>query len=70
MSPKPKATPKAKAASKATGKAAAAPQRLPIRVSNPTKVFWPQEGYTKVDMLLFYVKVWPRLGPYLKDRLL
>jgi bifunctional non-homologous end joining protein LigD len=65
--PKPKNRPKAKAIPESES---AVPAQLPLRVSNPQKVFWPEEGYTKVDMLLFYVKVWPRLSPHLKDRLL
>jgi len=43
---------------------------LPIAVSNPEKVFWPDEGYTKLDLIKFYAEVFPLLQPYLKDRLL
>ena len=42
--------------------------KLPL--SNPDKVFWPEEGYTKLDLALFYGRVFSRLQPYVKDRLL
>jgi bifunctional non-homologous end joining protein LigD len=44
--------------------------RLPITVSNPDKVFWPEEGYTKLDLIRFYDDVFPWLRPFLRDRLL
>ena len=43
---------------------------LPIPVSNPDKVFWPDEGYTKLDLVNFYRDVFPWLKPFLRDRLL
>ncbi len=42
--------------------------RLPILVSHPDKVFWPAEGYTKLDLVHFYDTVFPKLGPYVRDR--
>jgi bifunctional non-homologous end joining protein LigD len=54
-----------------TAKAAAQENpQLPIAVSNPDKVFWPDEGYTKLDLIEYYAKVFPRLKPYVKDRIL
>jgi len=41
-----------------------------LRVSNPQKVFWPQEGYTKLDLLRFYEEIFPWLRPFVRDRLL
>jgi bifunctional non-homologous end joining protein LigD len=41
-----------------------------LALSNPDKVFWPQEGYTKQDLANFYTEVWPLLQPYLDDRIL
>ena len=41
-----------------------------FRVSNPDKVFWPEEGYTKGDLVRFYASVFPQLEPWVKDRLL
>jgi bifunctional non-homologous end joining protein LigD len=39
-------------------------------LSHPDKVFWPEEGYTKLDVASFYVRVFPKLKPYVTDRLL
>jgi bifunctional non-homologous end joining protein LigD len=47
-----------------------ASKSLPINVSNPTKVFWPEEGYTKLDLVTFYRDVFPALRPYVNDRIL
>jgi bifunctional non-homologous end joining protein LigD len=41
-----------------------------LRLSNPNKVFWPEEGYTKFDLARFYAMVFPKLKPFVKDRLL
>jgi bifunctional non-homologous end joining protein LigD len=43
---------------------------VPVRVSNPDKVFWPEEGYTKLDLVNFYRDVFPALQPYVDDRIL
>jgi bifunctional non-homologous end joining protein LigD len=42
----------------------------PVKVSNPDKVFWPEEGYTKLDLVNFYRDVFPALQPYINDRIL
>ena len=47
-----------------------APANLPIPVSHPDKVFWPEEGYTKLDVIEYYNAIFPKLAPYLKDRIL
>lgn len=39
-----------------------------IGYSNLDKVFWPEEGYTKGDLIEYYRSVSPWLLPYLKDR--
>jgi bifunctional non-homologous end joining protein LigD len=44
--------------------------KIPLRITNPDKVFWPDEGYMKLDLMRFYMEVFPRLQPYVKDRLL
>jgi bifunctional non-homologous end joining protein LigD len=36
--------------------------------SNLTKVFWPDEGYTKGDLIDYYRSIGPWLLPYLADR--
>ncbi len=47
-----------------------APASLPVKVSNPDKVFWPDEGYTKLDLVRFYDFIFPKLKPWMKDRLI
>src|SRR3984957_2979986 len=49
---------------------APASKTLPIKVSNPEKIFWPEEGYTKLDLVTFYRNVFPVLRPYVNDRIL
>jgi bifunctional non-homologous end joining protein LigD len=39
-----------------------------VRLSNLKKVFWPDEGYTKGDLIAYYDAVAPLMLPYLKDR--
>jgi bifunctional non-homologous end joining protein LigD len=39
-----------------------------VTITNPSKVFWPDEGYTKSDLIDYYDAVAPWLLPYLKDR--
>jgi bifunctional non-homologous end joining protein LigD len=42
--------------------------RAEVRLTNPRKVFWPAEGYTKADLIGYYVSMAPLLLPYLTDR--
>ena len=46
---------------------AATPDKQVI-ITNPSKVFWPGEGYTKADLVEYYAEVAPWLLPYLRDR--
>jgi bifunctional non-homologous end joining protein LigD len=46
------------------------PAKLPIDVSHPDKIFWPEEGYTKLDLVEYYNAIFPNLLPYVKDRML
>src|SRR5919109_2374976 len=39
-----------------------------LKLSNLAKVFWPDEGYTKGDLLAAYYNVAGHILPYLKDR--
>jgi bifunctional non-homologous end joining protein LigD len=39
-----------------------------LKFTNLSKVFWPEEGFTKRDMLNFYYQVAPFMLPYMKDR--
>jgi bifunctional non-homologous end joining protein LigD len=41
-----------------------------LKISNPDKVFWPDDGYTKMDLAGFYAEVFPWLQPYVRDRIL
>jgi bifunctional non-homologous end joining protein LigD len=42
--------------------------RRVLRLSNLDKVFWPEEGITKGDLLAYYREIAPVLVPHLKDR--
>jgi bifunctional non-homologous end joining protein LigD len=42
--------------------------RKELRLSNLDKVFWPDEGYTKGDLIAYYYNIAPRMLPYLKGR--
>ena len=39
-----------------------------VKLSNLDKVFWPEERYTKGDLIEYYRSMAPWLLPYLKDR--
>lgn len=45
-----------------------APAPQAVQVSNRDKVFWPDEGYTKGDLVDYYEAVAPWLLPWLRDR--
>jgi bifunctional non-homologous end joining protein LigD len=62
--------PAAEAASRPAGEARPAPDDKPFRVvlSNREKVFWPDEGYTKGDMLDYYAAISDTLLPHLRER--
>jgi bifunctional non-homologous end joining protein LigD len=52
-----------------TSEAAPAPADPPrVTISNPRKVFWPDEGYTKSDLVGYYESVSAWLLPYLANR--
>jgi bifunctional non-homologous end joining protein LigD len=46
------------------------PRSREVSLSNPGKIFWPHEGYTKLDLANFYRSVFPLLRHYVKDRIL
>jgi hypothetical protein len=37
-------------------------------VSNPDKVFWPDPGYTKLDLCSYYAAIAPHMLPFLRGR--
>ncbi len=39
-----------------------------IPVTNLQKVFWPNDGFTKGDIMHYYSEVWPYLAPHLLNR--
>jgi bifunctional non-homologous end joining protein LigD len=39
-----------------------------LQITHPNKVYWPKEGYTKLDILQYYMDMSPTLLPYFKDR--
>src|SRR5262249_16110943 len=45
-------------------------KQLPVAISHPDKIFWPDEGYTKLDLAEFYAAIFPKLKPYVDDRIL
>ena len=44
------------------------PASREVKFSNLEKVFWPDDGYTKGDLIEYYRAISPWLLPYLKDR--
>jgi len=39
-----------------------------VQIKNPDKVFWPNEGYTKADIMKYYASIWTYLAPHLNGR--
>ena len=39
-----------------------------VEITHPDKVFFPEEGYTKADVINYYREIAPFILPYLKDR--
>jgi bifunctional non-homologous end joining protein LigD len=39
-------------------------------ITHADKIFWPDDGYTKLDLARFYELVFPKLRPYVQDHLL
>lgn len=39
-----------------------------VELSNLTKILWPDEKYTKAEMINYYAEIFPVLAPHLKDR--
>jgi bifunctional non-homologous end joining protein LigD len=57
--------------SKKTGRAAAAGKSgivTRVELTNPDKVYWPEDGFTKGDLIRFYDRIAPYLVPHLMDR--
>lgn len=43
---------------------------LEVKISHPDKVYWPEEGYTKLDLVNYYRDVFLHLRPFVADRIL
>ncbi|HVL88947.1 MAG TPA: non-homologous end-joining DNA ligase, partial [Actinomycetota bacterium] len=39
-----------------------------LRLSNLRKIFWPEQGYTKGDLIAYYHAIAPMILPYLSER--
>ncbi len=39
-----------------------------VKLSNLTKVLWPKKGYTKGDLINYYIEMYPMIQDYLIDR--
>jgi bifunctional non-homologous end joining protein LigD len=39
-----------------------------VTISNPDKIWWPDEGITKSDIARFYDGIWSHLSPWMRDR--
>ncbi|UJH90430.1 hypothetical protein LZ575_16580 [Antarcticibacterium sp. 1MA-6-2] len=39
-----------------------------VEITNTQKIFFPEEGYTKGDLIDYYEKIAETMLPYLKDR--
>ena len=39
-----------------------------VAISNPDKVWWPDEGITKSDIARFYDSIWSQVSPWMDDR--
>jgi bifunctional non-homologous end joining protein LigD len=39
-----------------------------LQITHPNKIYWPKEGYTKLDILQYYMDMAPILLPYFKER--
>ncbi len=39
-----------------------------VKLSNLDKIFWPEKGYTKKDLINYYIEIYPEINNYLKNR--
>jgi bifunctional non-homologous end joining protein LigD len=47
---------------------AAAASSREIKFSNRKKIYWPEDGYTKGDLIDYYTAIWPWMSLYLINR--
>ena len=41
---------------------------LDVELTNLDKIFWPQQGHTKADLIQYYLRIAPFILPHLRDR--
>jgi bifunctional non-homologous end joining protein LigD len=41
---------------------------LPVALTHPDRVLWPDVGVTKQGLAEFYLEIWPRISPFIVDR--
>ena len=41
---------------------------LPVKLTHPDRVLWPDVGVTKQGLADFYAEIWPRISPHVVDR--
>jgi len=49
-------------------RSASPPEPPVLQLSNLKKIYWPEDGYTKGDLIAYYKAIAPRLLPYTMDR--
>lgn len=59
---------KPKATAKKTAKGKVGYDTSKVEVTNPEKIFWPEQGYTKGDVIAYYDTMAEFVLPYIKDR--
>ncbi|HEX2463273.1 MAG TPA: DNA ligase D, partial [Thermoanaerobaculia bacterium] len=64
----PRATAPRAEASRAPAPAVSSSTPRTLKLTNLGKVFWPDEGYTKGDLIDYYRVIAPAMLPYLRDR--
>src|SRR5262249_44428935 len=52
---------------RSTAKAGAAPA-LPVKLTHPDRVLWPDVGVTKQGLAEFYAEIWKWIAPHVVDR--
>ena len=50
------------------GKKAQPAKALPVRLTHPDRVLWPDAGITKQGLAEFYAEIWPWIQPWVVDR--
>ena len=43
-------------------------QENEVKITNINKVLWPETGYTKKDLIEYYIEIYPVIKDYLKNR--